>query len=380
MKIALGSDHRGFAHKSLLLEILAGRGIETVDLGCHDTGSADYPDPAFAVGELVAKGHEVWIQAGAGVASGYPDSDYERVGAHLAADAAELYAAASLIVKVKEPVAAEYGLLRQEHIVFSFLHLAAVPELAQVLCERGLLAVAFETVEHNGRLPLLAPMSDIAGRIATQIGASLLQAPQGGRGLLLGGLAAAERGKVVILGAGSAGANAAAVAAALGAEVTVFDVQRDALLRMHALGPNVTALPSYAELREQALLEADLLIGAVLIPGARAPHVVSAASVSRMKPGSVIMDISVDQGGCIETIRPTDYSQPTYVHEGVVHFGVTNMPGAVPRTASQALSQVLVPYVLRLAAPGGAQDPVLAAGINVAQGKIVHPAVAAALT
>ena len=332
-----------------------------------------------AVGELVAKGHEVWLQTGAGIPSGYPDSDYERVGAKLAKDAAELYGVAKMILKVKEPVAAEYDLLREEHILFSFLHLAALPQLAQVLCDRGLLAVAFETVEHDGRLPLLAPMSDIAGRIATQIGASLLQSPQGGRGLLLGGLAATERGKVVILGAGSAGANAASVAAALGAEVTVFDLQREALLRMHAMGPNVTALPSYAELREQAILEADLLIGAVLIPGAKAPHLVMASTVSQMKPGSVIMDISVDQGGCIETIRPTDYEQPTYVQDGVVHFGVTNMPGAVPRTASQALSSVLVPYVLRLAAAGGAQDPALQAGINVSQGKIVYPAVAAAL-
>lgn len=332
-----------------------------------------------AVGELIQQGHEVFIQSSAGVASGYPDEDYRRVGAQLVPDAAALYGSAKMVLKVKEPVATEYELLRQDHILFSYLHLAATPKLAQLLKEKGLTAVAFETVEANGRLPLLVPMSDIAGRLAVHIGTTLLHGYGGGRGIMLGGMPTTERGHVVILGAGAAGGNAAVVAAALGAQVTVFAPRREELERMHALGPNVTALPSYAPLIAEAVGSADLLIGAVLIPGAKAPKLVSAAMVRKMKPGSVIIDISVDQGGCIETIRPTDYEHPTYTVDGVIHFGVTNMPGAVPRTASQALSIVLTPYVLRLAAEAGLNDPALAKGINVAGGKFVHPAVAAAL-
>ncbi len=328
-----------------------------------------------AVSELVRHGHEVYVQAGAGLASGYPDMDYRQAGAQLVPDAATLYARAQMVLKVKEPVAAEYSLLRADHLLFSYLHLAANPELARVLKDKGLTAVGFETVEEGGRLPLLAPMSDIAGRLAVQIGATLLHVHRGGRGLLLGGLPSAERGYVVILGAGTVGGNAAAVAAALGAQVTVFAPHRPGLERMHALGPNVTALPSYPALIERAVYDADLLIGAVLVPGARPPKLVSADMVSKMKPGAVIVDVSVDQGGCIATTRPTDYDNPTYIVDGVVHFAVTNMPGAVPRTASQALSTALTPYVLRLAAPGGLSDPALVKGINVASGKIVHPAV-----
>jgi alanine dehydrogenase len=332
-----------------------------------------------AVGELARAGHEVLVQAGAGEASGYGDADYRAAGAQIVPDAAALYGGAGLVVKVKEPVAAEYGLLRREHIVFSYLHLAATPDLARALKDRGCTAVAFETVEEGGRLPLLAPMSDIAGRLSVQIGATLLHSHHGGRGILLGGLPAAERGHVVVLGAGVAGGNAAAVAAALGARVTVFARGRASLERMHALGPNVTALPSCAPLVAEAVRDGDLLIGAVLLPGARAPRLVSAETVKGMKRGAVIVDISVDQGGCIETTRPTDYERPTYIEHGVVHFAVTNMPGAVPRSASQALSTAILPYVQRLAAPGGVSDPLLARGINVAGGRIVHPAVAEAL-
>jgi alanine dehydrogenase len=334
---------------------------------------------APAATELVEHGHEVFIQAGAGIASGYADADYEKVGVQILPDAASLYGRAQMIVKVKEPLPAEYALLRADHILFSYLHLAAVPELARELMRKGLTAVAFETVTEHGKLPLLAPMSDIAGRLAVQIGATLLHGYHGGRGVLLGGLPAGERGHVVILGAGAAGGNAAIAAAHLGAQVTVFAPHRESLERMHALGSNVTALPSYTALVEQALESADLLIGAVLIPGAKAPKIVTRAMVQRMRPGSVIIDISVDQGGCIETTRPTNYENPTYVEEGVIHFGVTNMPGAVPRTSSQALSAALTPYVLRLAGPDGLRDPALAAGINVTGGKIVHPAVAQAV-
>ena len=333
-----------------------------------------------AVGELVRAGHEVLIQSNAGLASGYPDEDYRRVGANIVADAAALYSGAQMVLKVKEPIAAEYKLLRNDHILFSYLHLASIPTLAQTLKETGLTAVGFETVEANGKLPLLAPMSDIAGRLSVHIGTTLLHGHAGGRGVMLGGMPSAERGHVVILGAGVAGGNAATVAAALGAQVTVLAPRREELERMHALGPNVTALPSYAPLIEEAVVHADLLIGAVLIPGAKAPKLGTTDLVRRMKPGSVIIDISVDQGGCIETTRPTDYEHPTYIEHGVVHFGVTNMPGAVPRTASQALSTVLTPYVLRLATEGGLKDPVIATGINVVGGKIVHPAVVAALS
>jgi alanine dehydrogenase len=279
-----------------------------------------------------------------------------------------------MIIKVKEPQPQELPLLRPDHLLFCFLHLAAEPALMQGLLEIGLTAVAFETVAEGSALPLLAPMSDIAGKVALQVGSHLLHQPQGGRGLLLGGLPAAERGHVVILGAGVAGGNATALAAAIGARVTVFDRNRDKLAAMRALGANVTALYPYAHDIDRAVKEADLLIGAVLVPGAKAPHLVSAEQVRLMQPGSVIIDISVDQGGCIETTRPTSYAEPTFVWEGVTHFGVTNMPGAVPRSASQALSAALIPYALKLAAGGWEADAALAAGVNLRHGKVVYPA------
>jgi alanine dehydrogenase len=332
-----------------------------------------------AVGELIRAGHEVYVQAGAGEKSGYPDSAYSVQGVQIMSDAAALYGQAQLIVKVKEPIAPEYDLLRPEHVLFSYLHLAAVPELARVLLQKGLTAVAFETVMVQGHLPLLAPMSEIAGRLAVQLGAHLLHAPMGGRGILLGGLPGTERGRVVVLGAGEAGGAAVAAAAALGAEITVFARSRDSLARMCQIGPNVTALHSSHSAIAAVVAQADLLVGAVLIPGARTPYLVTRAMVRSMRPGSVIVDISVDQGGCIETIHPTDYKNPTYVEEGVIHFGVTNMPGAVPRTATQALSGVIAAYVARLARPGWEQDAALYAGINVQAGRVVHPAVAASL-
>ena len=331
-----------------------------------------------AVADLVDMGLEVFIQSGAGQASGYTDSDYTAIGAGVLPDAGSVYSDSELILKVKEPVAPEYELLKPEHILFSYLHLAAAPELAAVLQARGLTAVAFETVEDRGHLPLLAPMSEIAGILATQLGVTYLHSPQGGRGILLGGLPGTERGRVTVLGAGSAGGNAARVAAALGAEVTVFARSRASHARMHALGSNVTALPPYRDLIRQTVAETDLLIGAVLLTGARAPVLVTRDMVKAMPRGSVIVDIAVDQGGCIETTRPTSYENPTYVEHGVIHFAVTNMPGAVPRTASQALSSALLPYVKRLA-QFGPEDAALQSGINVQQGKIVHAGVAQAL-
>ncbi len=330
-----------------------------------------------ACAELIRHGHIVSMQHGAGQLSGYSDADYRASGVNIASDAKSLFTDAELIVKVKEPQPGEIELLRSDQLLFSFLHLAAEPTLLKALVDIGITAVAFETVQEAGQLPLLAPMSDIAGQLATQIGATLLHQPQGGRGVLLGGLPAAERGNVVILGGGVAGGSAAAVAQALGANVIVFDTQRTKLTAMRALGPNVTALHPYTQAVEAAVKQADLLIGAVLIPGARAPKLVSQELVKQMLPGSVIIDIAVDQGGCIETIHPTNYLAPTYLYEGVVHFGVTNMPGAVPRTASQALSAALVPYILRLAQPGWQDQPELKSGINVAAGKIVHPALIA---
>lgn len=332
-----------------------------------------------AVAAVVAQGHEVFIQGGAGDASGYTDAEYQDAGAKIEPDAKSVYENTQLVVKVKEPIEAEYGLLRQDHIVFSYLHLAAVPELAKELCRIGLTAVGFETVEENHTLPLLAPMSDIAGRLSIHIGTTLLHRPNGGRGLLLGGMPAGERGHVVVLGAGSAGGNAVSIAASLGTRITVFARSRNSLSRMHAIGPNVTALPSYAPLVEEAVRDADLLVGAVLTPGARTQVLVSEALVKQMKPGAVIIDIAVDQGGCIATTRPTNYEQPTFIKHGVVHFGVTNMPGAVPRTASQALSASLTPYVLRLAQDNGLDDPAINTGINITEGRIVHDTVRQAL-
>ena len=331
-----------------------------------------------AAGQLVQAGHEVYLQAGAGLLSGYIDADYVQCGVQIVPTAADVYASAEMLVKVKEPQAEELELLRADHLLFSYLHLAAAPQLLQALLKKGLTAVAFETLQSHGGLPLLAPMSDIAGRLAVQIGANLLQQPHGGRGILLGGLPGTPRGHVVILGAGVAGGNAALMASAMGARVTVFDRNRDKLARMRALGGNVTGLHAFPEAIKKAVLEADLLVGAILVPGRKATHLVSAEWVRQMKPGSVIIDIAVDQGGCIETTRPTSYAEPTFVWEQVVHFGVTNMPGAVPRTASQALSAALVPYILRLTEADWEQQQELQTGINVSAGQIVHPALQSA--
>lgn len=328
-----------------------------------------------AAGELVAAGHEVYIEQGAGALSGYADNDYRAAGVTVVDTAADVYDKARLIVKVKEPIDADLALLREHHLLFSFLHLAAEPKLLQRLQTLGLTAIAFETVtDAGGRLPLLAPMSDIAGRLATQIGTTLLHRPHGGKGLLLGGLPAAERGRVVILGGGVAGGAAAILAAALGAEVCVFDKQRDRLEILRALGGNVTALYPYPEQVAREVGRADLLIGAVLVTGEKAPHLVSADQVRSMAAGSVIIDIAVDQGGCIETTRPTTYVEPTYQVDDIVHFAVTNMPGAVPRSASQALSAVLTPYVSALAGSDWRQHAGLVQGINIEAGRVCHPA------
>ena len=333
-----------------------------------------------ACSDLVAQGHQVFVQQGGGLLSGYTDAQYKAVGVRIVEQAAELFDVAEMIVKVKEPYGPELELLKQDHLLFCYLHLAANAELAKSLQKTGLLAVAFETVAEGNTLPLLAPMSDIAGRLAGQIGSNLLYQHNQGRGILLGGVPAAERGHVVVLGGGVAGGGATHVVASLGAEVTVFDKNRLKLEQMRSIGNNVTALYPYASAVQKAVAEADLLIGAVLIPGAKATHVVNAEMVRTMKPNSVIIDISVDQGGCVETTRPTSYANPTFMWEHVLHFGVTNMPGAVPRTASQALSAALIPFVSQLAGGDWEQDERLQSGVNVRAGKIVNPAVSRALS
>jgi len=327
-----------------------------------------------ACGELVALGHRVFIEQGAGEASGCTDDAYRARGVEVLPDAGSVYSEAELVVKVKEPMGPELDMLRGDQRLFCFLHLAASLDLMKKLLEIGLTAIAFETLADGGRLPILEPMSDIAGRLALQMAATLLHRPQGGKGLLLGGLPGADRGRVVVLGGGTAGGSAALVAAALGAEVTVFDKKRERLEQMRALGDNVSALYPYADRIASEVEAADILVGAVLIPGARAPRLVSAQQIERMAPGGVVVDISVDQGGCIETTRPTTYADPTYETSGITHLCVTNLPGAVPRSASQALSAAMMPYLLRLAAASWEGDPVLNGAVNVRGGAIEYPA------
>lgn len=331
--------------------------------------------PAAAAG-LVREGHQVYVEAGAGVKSGYLDEDYKKVGVEVLPTAKAVWDKAEMMVKVKEPIEADLAHLRKDHLLFCYLHLAALPELTERLKKIGNCNVAFETVEDQfGRLPLLAPMSDIAGRLSMQWATTLLYAPNGGKGVLLGGIPAAKRGKVVIIGAGVSGGAAATVAAGLGASVTVFDIDRDKMERMRALGPNVTALYSHPADIAEAVRTADVVIGAVLITGERAPRVVTEEMVKSMQPGSVVVDISIDQGGCIETAKPTTWDNPTYTVHGVTHFTVTHMPGAVPRTSSQALSAAIAPYASKLAAgPEWRKHAGLAKGINVEGGKVVHPA------
>ena len=329
--------------------------------------------PAACAG-LVREGHQLFIESGAGLLSGYDDTQYHEVGVEIVPDHESAFKSAEMIVKVKEPIAEDLKYLRRDHLLFCYLHLAAEPELTKALQKIGLTAVAFETVEVNGLLPLLAPMSDIAGRLSVQVATHLLHQPQGGKGILLGGIPAAKRGKVVIIGAGVAGFNAAIVAASLGAEVTVFDINRDRLVQARALGNNVTGLYPHPSDIADAVRQADIVIGAVLVTGAKAPKLVTAEMVRSMEQGSVIVDIAIDQGGCIETARPTTYDNPTYVWEGITHFTVTHMPGAVPRTASQALSAAISPYASRLAAGGWEDYAPLAGGVNVRDGKVIHPA------
>jgi alanine dehydrogenase len=340
---------------------------------------------ASAVRELVGAGHEVLVQSGAGTGVGCSDEDYRQAGARIAPDADAVWSDAQMIVKVKEPQPVECARLRRDQVLFTYLHLAADRAQADALRRSGAVAIAYETVTaHDGSLPLLVPMSEVAGRMSVQVGAACLQKPAGGSGVLLGGVAGVPAANVAVLGAGVAGTNAIEMAHGLRAQVTAIDLSISRLRHIDALFHGaVTTVYSTTDAIERAVREADLLIGAVLVPGAAAPKLVSAAMIRSMRPGSVAVDIAIDQGGCFATSRPTTHASPTYVVDGVVHYCVTNMPGAVPRTSTLALNHATLPYVLSLANLGWEratrQIPGLAAGLNIVHGEIVHPAVARSL-
>jgi len=333
---------------------------------------------------LRQSGHDVWLESSAGQGSGFSDDEYRKAGASVVGSKEEVFERADLIVKVKEPLLVECQLFRPGQVLFTFLHLAALADVTKELLHRKVTAIAYETTESkDGSLPMLKPMSEIAGRMSVQVGAHYLEKIHGGRGVLLGGVPGTEPGKVVVLGAGIVGSSAIRIAVGMGAQVTVInlDVERLRHLDDQYQGRIVTRAVSSTTI-EEAVCSADLVIGAVLVPGAKAPTLVSRSLVSRMKPGSVIVDVSVDQGGCVETTRPTTHSEPVYVVDGVVHYCVANMPGIVPRTSTYALTNATLPYLLRLASDGVDRaihaDPWLAKGVNLKDGKVVHRGVAEA--
>ena len=324
-------------------------------------------------------GHSIFVETAAGAGADFTDDDYIQAGAKIVETAQEAWNR-ELVVKVKEPLPSEYKFLQKEQLLFTYLHLAADRALTEHSIDSGVTAIAYETVElPDGRLPLLTPMSIIAGRLAVQFGARFLERQQGGRGVLLGGVPGVSPGKVTILGGGVVGTEAAKIAIGMGARVQIFDINVERLAYLETLfGSRVELLYSSPSAIEANVPDTDLLIGAVLVLGKRAPTLISRAFVQKMRPGSVIVDVAVDQGGCIETLRPTSHTNPIYIEEGVVHYGVPNMPGAVPWTATQALNNSTLPYVLKLANHGIKAlelDPSLAKGLNVKQNQIVHPAV-----
>ncbi|MDH4180326.1 MAG: alanine dehydrogenase [Armatimonadota bacterium] len=330
------------------------------------------------------RGHTVMLEAGAGEGSRIPDREFRQAGARILRDAAALYARADMILKVKEPLPAEYPLLRPGQILFTYLHLASSRPLLQALLEREVIALGYETVQtDDGSLPLLVPMSEIAGKMSVQIGARLLEADGGGRGTLLGGVPGVPPAEVVIVGCGVVGANAAKVASGMGAHVTILDINHDRLKYLDdVLGGRVITVYANAYSIERAAGYADLLIGAVLVPGAPAPKVVTRQMVRRMKSGAALVDVAVDQGGCAETTQATSYSNPTYLRYGIIHYAVPNIPAAVPRSATHALANATLPWALEIADKGIATalrtNPPLAKGLNVALGRVLHPAVAKA--
>ncbi len=334
------------------------------------------------VQQLIEQGHEVLVETKAGDGSRFPDEQYARVGARIVPTAADAWGA-EMVVKVKEPIAVEYSLLRSDLVLFTYLHLAAEEKLTRAMLDSGVTGIAYETVEApDGSLPLLTPMSEVAGRMAVQVGAHFLERPHLGRGMLLGGVAGVPGANVVIIGGGVVGTNAAHIALGMDANVTILDTNLERLRFLeHVLHGRLTTVASNSYHIAEALENADLVIGGVLIKGARAPRLVTREMVSTMRQGSVIADVAVDQGGCVETIHATTHSDPTYIVDGVVHYGVANMPGAVPRTSTLALSNATLPYVLRLARLGAdeamAEDPNgLAKGLNTYHGQVTYAAVA----
>jgi alanine dehydrogenase len=337
--------------------------------------------PAGVV-SYVQAGHTVLIESGAGLGSAFYDEDYANSGAEIITNAADVWVKSEMIMKVKEPLESEYKYFRDGLILYTYLHLANEPELTKALIESGVIGIAYETVEVNRTLPLLSPMSEVAGRMATQVGAQFLEKINGGKGILLGGVPGVSRGKVTIVGGGVVGANAAKMAIGLGADVTILDLCADRLRQLDDIfGNSIKTLMSNPFNIAEAVAEADLLVGAVLIPGAKAPKLVSEEMVKSMKPGSVIVDVAIDQGGIVATNdHVTTHDNPTFVKHGIVHYAVANMPGAVPRTSTIALTNVTVPYGLQLANKGVAKaitdNPALKLGVNVAHGEVTYETVA----
>jgi alanine dehydrogenase len=330
------------------------------------------------------RGHRVLVETEAGAGSRISDAEYRKAGARVLSEAEEVWAAANMVLKVKEPLPREHPRLRPNQILFTYLHLASSRELTHALLESGIIALGYETVQtDDGSLPLLVPMSEIAGKLSIQIGAHLLEVQNGGRGTLLGGVPGVPPAEVVILGCGVVGTNAAKVAAGMGAHVTILDINHSRLKYLDdVLGENVVTVYANAYAIERSASYADLFVGAVLVAGARAPKLVTRRMVRKMRPGAVIVDVAVDQGGCVDTIRPTSFSDPTYLVGHVLHFAVPNIPSAVPRTATHALTNATLPWALEIADKGLAQavrtNAAIARGVNIAQGHVVHPAVAAA--
>ncbi len=334
------------------------------------------------VATLTAAGHEVYVESGAGTGSGFSDESYAAIGANILAAAADVWATADMILKVKEPLPSEYGYFREGLILFTYLHLAAAPELAAALLEKKVIGIAYETVEVNHTLPLLTPMSEVAGRMAVQIGAQFLERPHGGKGILLSGVPGVKRGKVTVIGGGVVGTNAAKVAAGMGADVTIIDLSPDRLRQLDDIfGSSVQTLMSNPYNIAEAVAASDLVIGAVLIPGAKAPKLVTEDMVKSMEAHSVIVDVAIDQGGIVETIdRITTHNDPTYEKHGVVHYAVANMPGAVPKTSTMALTNATMPYVSLIANLGLRaaleRSDALKLGVNTAAGTMTYAAVA----
>ncbi len=334
--------------------------------------------------ELVAHGHTVYVQTAAGTGSGFTDADYVGAGALILPTIEAVYDIAEMIIKVKEPIEAEYPLIKKGQVVFTYFHFASDRSLTDAMLASGAVCIAYETVRLPDRsLPLLVPMSEVAGRMSVQEACRFMERPQGGRGILMGGVPGVKPARVLILGAGIVGRNAAKMAAGMGADVTVADISLPTLRHVADVMPaNVKTLYSSRHNIEQELPHADVVIGSVLVPGAKAPHLITRDMLRLMQPGSVLVDVAIDQGGCFETSVPTTHSEPTYVLDGIVHYAVANIPGAVPRTSTLALTNATLPYALRLADKGWEkacrEDPALAQGVNIADGKITFPGVAEA--